>query len=95
MIATTIKACHLDDIEAGVKTVEYRARNEFWQKRIEGKRHGAIIFICGRRLKGFEVRRITVVETPAGHRELIGTDECYAIELGGGFKWAVPMRLFR
>ncbi len=84
MIATTIRSAHLDAIEAGEKTVEFRAYSEFWRKRIEGRTHRAIIFICGRRIKGYEVRRITVEETPAEHRDLLGTDRCFAIELGGG-----------
>ncbi|MDA8155584.1 MAG: hypothetical protein M0Z52_03890 [Actinomycetota bacterium] len=84
MIATTIKARHLDDIEAGVKTHDYRACNAFWKKRIEGKVHRAIIFICGRRIKGFKVKSITVVDVPPHHRDLIEGDKCYAIELGGG-----------
>ncbi len=83
MICTTIKAVHLNAIEAGLKPFEYRAYNEYWRKRIEGKLHGAIIFISGPRIKGFKVKTISVVKTPAKHRELLGTDKCFAIELGG------------
>ncbi len=83
MIATTIKGIYLDHIERGIKTVEYRACSEFWKKRIEGKHHGAILFISGRRCKAFKIAQIEIIETPSALRELIPTEKCFAIHLGG------------
>lgn len=82
MISTTIKAKHLDDIEAGIKQFEYRAYNEFWRKLIEGKDHSHIVFISGRRVRKYEINRILIIPSPEAHRALLGTAECFSIKLG-------------
>ena len=84
MIATTIKKIYLDQIEAGLKVVEYRACSDFWKKRINGKHHGTIMFISGHRIRAFEVVKIEIIDTPVALHELITTDKCFAIHLGGG-----------
>ncbi len=88
MICTTIRKVYLDEIAAGRKKIEYRADKEFWHKKIEGKRHGAIIFLCGRRTAAFTIARIERIQTPVEIINVIGTPLCYAIHLGGGISLA-------
>ncbi|KAF0145094.1 MAG: hypothetical protein FD156_1205 [Nitrospirae bacterium] len=95
MIATTIKKQYLDDIEARKKPVDYRACNEFWKKKIEGKRHGAILFLCGQRCRAFKIKKITVVPTPEELRHVISTPTSYAIHLGGAYHWPRQIEMFK
>ncbi len=88
MICTTIRGIYLDQIEAGTKLVEYRAYNEFWRKRIEGKRHGAIMFLSGRRCKAYLIVKIEVIETPEDLRDVIEEEKTFTIHLGGGISLA-------
>ncbi|MBI3584221.1 MAG: ASCH domain-containing protein [Nitrospinae bacterium] len=84
MIATTIKREYLEQIKAGTKTIEYRANSAFWQKRVNGKFHSIIMFLCGRKCNAFRVIKIETIETPDAVKAIIQTPQCFAIHLGGG-----------
>ena len=84
MIATTIKGDKLDQIEAGTKKVEYRACNAFWRRKLHNKLHGAIIFLCGPRIRTYKIVKIELIFTPASVSDIIPTVQAYAIHLGGG-----------
>ncbi len=88
MIATTIKRIHLDQIKAGDKHIDYRAYNAFWQRKIEGKLHRAILFLCGRTVEVYAIEKIEVVPTPEDLREIIPDPQSYAIHLGGAHSLA-------
>ncbi|MFQ5800884.1 MAG: hypothetical protein ACE5HH_04100 [Candidatus Hydrothermarchaeales archaeon] len=94
MIATVIKKQYLEEIEAGIKTIEYRACSQFWTRRINGKRHGAILFLCGRKCKGYRIKKIETERTPEDLKSIINTDSSFAIYLAGRYRWPEQMRLF-
>jgi hypothetical protein len=95
MIATTIKKQYLDEIEAGVKRIDFRADNEFWMKKIVGKHHGAILFLSGRRCKAFEIVKIKLAPTPAEAKTVVDTAWCYHIHLGGAYRWPRQIEMFK
>ena len=92
MIATTIKGDKLDEIEAGTKTVEYRACNTFWRRKLHNKLHGAIIFLCGPKIRLYKVIKIELIFTPVSVAAIITTVQAYAIHLGGRRTYRKPQQ---
>lgn len=53
-----LKAEYFDAIKAGVKTEEYRRRNPYWQKRLEGRVFDEIVLTKGYPSKAAHERRL-------------------------------------
>lgn len=39
-----LKTCYFNEIRAGVKQFEFRLRNDYWTKRLTGKKYNRVIF---------------------------------------------------
>lgn len=75
----------MDQILAGTKTVEYKACNDYWTKRLtrEMLKGGTlkINFLCGRRAYKYIVTKVEVIKTPE-NACVVGLDHCFALHLG-------------
>ena len=81
MITTTIKKEYFDQILAGTKRHEYKPDSEFWRKRILGKEHNKIGFLCGRVYRVYHIEKISQIPCPTG-LEWLGTKNVFDVALG-------------
>lgn len=80
-----LKAEYFDQIVAGTKTEEYRARTPYWAKRLVGRNYKWIIFTKGYPRKDQSERRIAFlyrgyVEKTIDHPHFGGTADVFAIQ---------------
>ena len=72
---------YFNPIIAGEKKHEYKPDSEYWRKRIVGKDHDAIGFLCGRVYRVYAVLKIEYISCPPG-LEWLGTERVFDICLG-------------
>lgn len=85
MISTTIKKIYFDPIIDGEKKHEYKPDSEYWRKRLGGKDHDKIGFLCGKIYRVYAVLKIEYISCPAG-LEWLGTERVFDITLGDEIK---------
>ena len=79
---------YFDDIKYGIKTEEYRLKNEFWTKRIEGKTFDTVTITAGYPKRGDSSRIMTFPwrgyeEKQITHKHFGGVEKTvFAIKVG-------------
>jgi hypothetical protein len=90
-LVLNLKAEYFNEIVSGNKPFEFRERNEYWRKRIEGREYDIVTFCLGYPRKDDHKRRHTVIYSgyelqtiTHKHFGVVGMD-VYAIRTEGSY----------